>query len=233
MLRRLRRPHAAGRDALAACRRYGSARSHLAIFEPANRLILDRHPLFQMLLYIFLFAMVFKQRIGGTQESPRDYTVYILSGLIAWLSIVPVLTATCVSITSNANLVKQFNFELEILPIKEVISGMVFWFVGVSRMIAYTIVVYRELPWTYVLLPVVFAIHLVMMIGISWGLSAITVYFRDLKDVVAVAATLGVYLLPVVYLPTWVPRIFEPLIYVVSFQLSDLGLSRRALRRSN
>jgi hypothetical protein len=74
------------------------------------------HPLFQRLLYVFLFAIVFKQRIGGTHELPRDYTVYILSGLIAWLSILPALTAACISITSNAPLVKQRNLKLEILP---------------------------------------------------------------------------------------------------------------------
>jgi homopolymeric O-antigen transport system permease protein len=50
------------------------------------------HPLLQMLIYIFLFAVVFQQRIGGTVELPRDYTIYILSGLVPWLSILPVVT---------------------------------------------------------------------------------------------------------------------------------------------
>ena len=171
------------------------------------------HPLFQMLLFVFLFAIVFKQRIGGTYELPRDYTVYILSGLTAWLSILPILTTACTSIVSNANLVKQFSLETEILPIKDVISGMVFWFVGVAVIVAYTLLMFGGLPWTYLLLPAVFIIHVVLMVGVAWILSSVTVYFRDLKDVMTVLGTLGLYLLPVVYLPTWVPEIFRPVIY--------------------
>ena len=77
------------------------------------------HPLFQMLIFVFLFGVVFKQQLGGNfYDMPRDYTIYILSGLVAWLSILPVLTTSCVSVTSNAALVKQFKFELEILRSK-------------------------------------------------------------------------------------------------------------------
>jgi lipopolysaccharide transport system permease protein len=171
------------------------------------------HPLFQMLIFVFLFGIVFKQQIGGSYEMPRDYTVYILSGLVAWLSILPVLTTTCVSITSNAALVRQFNFEVEILPIKDVISGMVFWFVGVLVIVAYQLVVYRTLPWTVILLPVVLLIHVTLMVGTAWALSALTVYFRDIKDIMTVLGALGVYLLPVVYLPSWMPPAFRPLVY--------------------
>jgi lipopolysaccharide transport system permease protein len=171
------------------------------------------HPLLQMLIYIFLFAVVFQQRIGGTMELPRDYTIYILSGLVPWLSILPVLTGSCSSILGNAALVKQFSFELEVLPIKDVLMAMVFWLVGITITATYTVWVYHALPWTYLLLPVVFAIQTVFLIGSAWLLSAIAVFFRDLKDIMAVWANLGVFLLPVVYLPQWMPEVFRPAIY--------------------
>ena len=40
------------------------------------------HPLFQMCLFVFIFAVVFQQKIGGNRELPRDYTSYILTGLV-------------------------------------------------------------------------------------------------------------------------------------------------------
>ena len=45
------------------------------------------HPLALTFLYLFVFGVVFKQRIGGTTEMPLDYTAYILSGLIPILHI--------------------------------------------------------------------------------------------------------------------------------------------------
>src|SRR5262249_16951823 len=68
------------------------------------------HPVLQMAVYIFIFGFVFKQRIGGTFDLPRDYTAYILSGLVPWLTLSTTLPTLCSSVLSNANLVKQFSF---------------------------------------------------------------------------------------------------------------------------
>jgi len=175
------------------------------------------HPLFMMLIFVFLFAVVFQTKIGGTLEMPRDYTVYILSGLIPWLSMLPVITGGCLSILGNVALVKQFNFELEILPVRDVLVAMIFWIVGIAIIGIYTVYGYHALAWTWVLLPAVVTIHMLTMIGVAWLLSAITVFFRDLKDIMTVVSALGVYLLPVVYLPEWIPDLFRPLIYVNPF----------------
>jgi lipopolysaccharide transport system permease protein len=124
-----------------------------------------------------------------------------------------VLTAAPLSIVANTTLVKQFNFELEVLPVKDVVITMVFWAVGLLIVIGYTLLEYRALPWTYLLLPILLVIHVATMVGLAWLLSAISVFFRDLKDIIMVLANMGVYILPVVYLPQWVPPAFRPFVY--------------------
>src|SRR5262249_40955030 len=117
------------------------------------------HPLFQMCLFVFIFAVVFQQKIGGIWELPRDYTTYILSGLVPWLAMVPVFTGAGSAIIANTTLIKQFSFEAEVLPIKEVALSMVFWVVGLVLIALYQLFVYASLPWTLVLMPVVLAMH--------------------------------------------------------------------------
>jgi lipopolysaccharide transport system permease protein len=175
------------------------------------------HPLFLMALFVFIFGVVFKQRIDGSYQLPRDYTVYILSGLVPWLSTLPALTGSCNSIVANAALVKQFVFHLEILPAKDVLTASVIWLVGIAVIMLYTLFEYGGLPWTYLLLPVVAAIHLLALFGLAFLLSAVTVFFRDTQDLVNVFATAGLYILPVTYLPQWVPGLFRPLLYVNPF----------------
>lgn len=175
------------------------------------------HPLFQMGVMVFVFAVVFKTRIGGTYEMPLDYTVYILSGLSAWLSLSPVLASSSTSITSNANLIKQFTFDARMLPATEVVSGAVFWVVSVSIVILYTLLVHGSLPWTYLLLPVLTAIHFMTALGCAWALAALSVFLRDIKDLITLLTTAMIYLLPIVYLPTWVPEIFRPFLLANPF----------------
>src|SRR5262249_4088874 len=112
----------------------------------------------------------------------------------------------------NSNLVKQFTFQTEILPFKDVLISMVFWMVGITITTIYGIAVNRTLPWTYVLLPLVLVLNLFFTIGLGWALSAIGVFVRDMKDIAVVLVTAGIYILPVVYLPSWVPGLFRPFI---------------------
>jgi lipopolysaccharide transport system permease protein len=175
------------------------------------------HPIFMMGLYVFIFAFVFKTKVGGTIEMPLDYTTYLLSGLVAWMGFQESMAKSCTAITSNASLVKQVVFPLEILPVKGVISSLFQQSILILLLIIYVLLSHGRLPWTYLLLPVLVIFQLFAMIGVSYLLSAVGTYFRDMKDFVQLFAVSGVYLLPVFYLPAWVPPLFKPLLYLNPF----------------
>jgi len=73
------------------------------------------------------------------------------------------------------------------------------------------------LPWTYVLLPALFLLQVFCMVGAAFHLSALGVYLRDLKDVMALSVTAGIYLSPVIYVPGAAPTILRPVIYLNPF----------------
>lgn len=175
------------------------------------------HPLFMMGLYVFVFAFVFKTKVGGTIEMPLDYTAYLLSGLVAWMSFQEAMTKSCTAITSNAALVKQVVFPLEILPAKGVLASLFPQMVSLVLLIVYVLVTHGSLPVTYALLPVLIVMQIMAMIGVAYILAPIGAYFRDIKDFVQLFALAGVYLMPIFYLPTWVPQLFKPLLYLNPF----------------
>jgi len=175
------------------------------------------HPLLVMAVYLFVFGYVFKTRIGGTRELPLDYTTYLLAGLVPWLSIQEALNKAPVSVTSNASLVKQVVFPLEVLPIKGVLASLLPQAVSLAVLVIYVIAKFGALPGTYLLLPLVLLIQIGQMCGLSFLLSAIGVYLRDLKDIIQVVLLLGMYLLPIFYLPSMVPAMFRPLLYLNPF----------------
>ena len=172
------------------------------------------HPLFLTGLYIFVFSIVFKTRVGGTFEMPLDYTTYVLSGLVAWLAFSEAMSKSCVAITSNASLVKQVVFPLEILPVKTVLASLVTMLVSLVVLVVYVLITHGTLPLTYALLPLVVIMQLLLMVGVAYILSSIGSYFRDVKDFVQIFATSGVFLLPITYLPGWVPPVFKPILYL-------------------
>jgi lipopolysaccharide transport system permease protein len=175
------------------------------------------HPLFQIALYVFVFAVVFRTRIGGTVDMPLDYPTYLLAGMVAWVSFQESMVKSCTAITSNEALVKQVVFPLEILPVKGVLASLLGQLVSLAVLIVYVLVRFGGLHATYALLPVLIVLQLMAMIGVGYVLSVVGVYFRDLKDFVQVFAAAAIYMLPVFYLPQWVPAPIVPLLYLNPF----------------
>ena len=204
-------------------------RRHL-IYELARREISDRyagqsfsrfwtigHPLILLGTYVFVFGFIFKARMGGRPDQPFDYTSYLLSGLIPWLTFQETMSKAGSLIVANANVVKQVIFPIEVLPVKSVVSTLVTQLVllgGLGLLIA---VRYFTLPLTWLLLPLLLLLQILAMVGVSFALSAVGAYFRDTKDVVQVFNVVGIYFLPAIYLPGATPRGFDALLLLNPF----------------
>lgn len=171
------------------------------------------HPLVLVAVYIFVFQYICNLRIGGTVEMPLDYTVYILSGLIPWLAFSETLGKAPMVMHSHASLVKQVVFPIEVLPIKTVLVSFVTQFVCTILLIAYVGITSGSVPWTYLLLPVLWCSQFFAMAGVCFILAAIGAYLRDIKEVVQLLTVVGLYLMPVAYLPEWVPEAIRPALY--------------------
>jgi lipopolysaccharide transport system permease protein len=175
------------------------------------------HPLVLVLLYIFLFAGVFKMKMGGTVDMPLSYPIYMLSGVIPWLCFQTSLNAGSISIVQNASFVKQAIFPVEVFPIKSMGSSILIEFIYLFFMFFYVLVYHRLVFWTYLFLPLLIFFQIICLIGINYLCSSIGTYYRDLKDIVQVFCSVGIYIMPIVYLPDAVPRIFIPFLYINPF----------------
>jgi len=175
------------------------------------------HPLVLMGVYLFVFAVVFKMKIGGTYDLPRDYTTYLLSGLTVWLTCQECLSKSTTAVSSQASLVKQVVFPIEILPVRTVFSTIITQLVSMTVLLIYLLIRYHFVPWTLVLLPVLLFFQVIQLIGLGMLLGSIGVYLRDLKELVTVYALVNMYLMPIFYLPAYVPKLFKPILYINPF----------------
>lgn len=205
-------------------------RNRSLVWEMSRREIYDRytgqvfgilwsvgHPLILMGIYVFVFTFIFQMRFGGTYEMPLNYPTFLLSGLIPWMTIQETMMKSCTAVISQSNMVKQVIFPVEILPVKIVLSSMFTQIVSSAILIVYVILTNRFIPWTYIVLPVLFVIQILFMTGLSFLFSSIGVYFRDLKDFIFVFCTAGLYILPIIYIPSMlemIPVYLKPILYL-------------------
>ena len=174
-------------------------------------------PLFLLLVYALIYGVVFKAKIGSTYELPRNFSIYLLSGLVPWFAFLLSMTKATGAIAGNAQLVKTVVFKLDILPVAAVLASSMSLLIGLGFVAVFTLATYGSLPWTYVLLPVVVFVQLVAMTGVSFVLAALGALIRDVRDFVQLAAIVLIFLLPIVYLPSQVPSAFSPLLWLNPF----------------
>ena len=174
------------------------------------------HPLVMVATYLLIFGFVLGTKIAMTGEFPGNYPGYILAGLVPWLMMQAAIVRAPNALLANANLVKQVVFPIEVLPITTTIAATIPHLPGLFLVILYNFFV-GGLGWTLILLPCVLVLHLLLALGLSFALSALTSFFRDLRDIVTVFTSVVMYMMPTVYLPDWMPRALQPIIYLNPF----------------
>jgi len=175
------------------------------------------HPVFLMGVYVVVFALVFRSRMGGTRELPLDYTAYILSGVVPWLATQQALAKSCSALIQSASLIKQVVFPIDVLPARAVLGALVPFAVMMAVLMVYVLITNGSLLLTYLLLPVLVAALVLWFLGCGFLLAATTVFIRDVRDLVNMFLTAGLFLLPIIYLPQWLPAAFKPIIYINPF----------------
>ena len=181
------------------------------------------HPIAVIAVYVFIFSFVFQARVDPAEGGASvNYAIYLLAGLVPWMALAETLNKGTQVITTNANLVKQVIFPLEILPAKTVIATFINELLLLVGVLLYAALQQQAVPWTFALLPLLLILQFIQMLGISMMLSTIGVYVRDLKDVMQVFCLINVYLMPVIYLADWLPASVRWLIYVNPFSYQTL-----------
>jgi lipopolysaccharide transport system permease protein len=175
------------------------------------------HPLALMIVYIFVFSLVFKVRMGGTADMPLDYAAYLMAGYLPWMAFQESMIKAASSIASNASLVKQVVFPIEVLPTKGAVAAVLTQLIGTALLVTYVLVRHHSAAWTYLLFPALLGLQLLAMTGVSMTLGGVGAYFRDVRDVVQVACLVGAYFTPVFYPPEWVPAVVRPVLYLNPF----------------
>ena len=142
--------------------------------------------------------------------------------LIPWGFFSTTLIQSTTAIVCNAGIVKKVYFPREILPISVVTSNLLNFLISCIIIIAALIISGVGLSWYILFLPLILIVQYILLIGLSFILSAITVYIRDLEYFINVLIMLWFYLNPIVYSIDFIPAkwlpIFElnPMLHIIN-----------------
>jgi len=185
-------------------------------------------PILLLGTYFFLFVVVLQVKYPGS-GGVTGHLLSMFAGLVPWLYLNGAIGLGLNSLTANAQLVKQINFPIHLLPLISVAQGTVEFLVSLVLLIGLGAVA-GCLGWHVLfLIPAVLALML-LLVGAASILSCYAVMFPDLQKLLPTALRVLFFVTPVLYEPAALPESVRflatanPLAYVITpFRYAMLG----------
>jgi ABC-type polysaccharide/polyol phosphate export permease len=158
------------------------------------------NPLLLLLIYTFVFTVAMP---GARSAGVEPYGVFLFCGILPWTWFSSALLEASGVLIAGANLIKKVVFPAEVLPIVTVLAGLVHFALGLpilAGFLAYyrTPIAPLDLAWV----PLIVLIQLVLTMGLALLVSALTVHFRDVRDLLQNLLVVWFFATPIIY-PLW------------------------------
>lgn len=167
-------------------------------------------PLFMLFVYTFVFSIVFNAKWGKAASGGNsEFALVLFVGIITFNIIGDTLGASPTLVLSNVNLVKKVIFPLEILPVAKIVGVLVNAVVSLLIALLGILIVRNEIYPTALLLPLAWLPAILFALGLSYFISALGVFIRDVQPTVGVLVTVMFFLSPIFYPLEAVPESYR------------------------
>jgi ABC-type polysaccharide/polyol phosphate export permease len=161
------------------------------------------HPLLLMLIFLVVFSNVFRF------ETPH-YETYFLSEYVAWIFFSQTVTQAMTSIAWNGPLMKRVRVPPSIFTLSATVSGLVNLLLSIGMLFVVMLIVGAPMRPALLFLPVSLLLLAVFTFGVSLALSAVAVFFADVREMIQAALPAVMYLTPILYPITIIPDRWRP-----------------------
>lgn len=174
-------------------------------------------PLAMIFILWFVFAVAFKS--GSIRNTP--FVAWLTIGLVPWYFFSEALASGTNVFQEYSYLVKKIQFQTAILPIVKLLSSFithaVFIVIGIIILLASGV---DFSFWWFQMFYYLIGMAL-MLLGLSWILSSIQVFSKDVAQIINIVLTFGFWLTPIMWdyhiIPEKYSLLFKlnPMFYIV------------------
>ena len=186
-------------------------------------------PLLTVLVFGYFFKKIGKVDTKGPPGYNAPYYLQIYCGLLPWQFFSSAIGSAAGALISNNSLLNKMKCGREIFPIEQigtslfdmVLAGIPFGLLFVRYQYMPTSTIYWVIP--------LFALQMALTIGLGLALSTLSVYFRDIRQVIGGIMTVGLFISPVAYPLSSIPPSYRLPLSIVNPFVPLIDGYRRAI----
>lgn len=156
-------------------------------------------------LAMVIFTVIFG-RLAKLPSEGAPYALMVFTGMLPWTFFSTGLADASNSLISNTNLVSKVYFPRLIVPTATIAAAFVDFFIGLFILVA-MMIWYQFLPsWQVLLLPLFVFLAFLAALGPGLWITAVNVKYRDFRYVIPFLVQFGLYVSPVGFSSSVVPK---------------------------
>ncbi len=137
------------------------------------------------LLFIAVYTLVFSgtlqlpDRYIVTENKTLSYALFIVSGIIVFNFWSEMAFRAPMLLHEYAHFIKQTIFPSDMLAVISTLRATLYTVISIAVLLIFQLWAMHSLPWTLLLLPLIFIPFVAFLVGMSWFLCAIGAFTRD------------------------------------------------------
>ena len=171
-------------------------------------------PILMLIIYTFVFGTILKVPWKPEAGGNLEFATFLFSGLIVHAYFSECMQFSVDLISSNRQYVKKVIFPLESFAWVAAFTALFQAIISSGVLLIYLLIRHGTLHWTVVFVPLLFLLLMFVALGASWVISATAVYLRDVGQLINLVTLVLLFVSPVFYPISSVPKAFQPFFYL-------------------
>ncbi len=185
-------------------------------------------PLSNILIFTLVFSRIMGMRLQTMEMEylgNYSYSVYLVSGLLAWICFSSTLARITQVYHGKAGLITKVRVSLFSLPLYIIVSETIIYLISMGFFVIFLLLI--DFKWSYhwFWLPIIFLVQQLLAFGLGLICAILSVFIRDVKELVNVVIQFWFWMTPIVYAFSIIPEKWSTL-----FLLNPIYHTTKALR---
>jgi lipopolysaccharide transport system permease protein len=151
-------------------------------------------PLLMLSVYTLVFGWIFQGSYRHPGETKMQFVLGLFCGTLLWDLMASPIAAAPRLIVQNANFVTKVIFPLEILPIAMIVSNLVHAAIGFVPLLLLLLISQGGISCSALSFVLIFIPVLFYSLGLTWIISALGVFLRDIGAVMPAVITILMFM---------------------------------------
>jgi lipopolysaccharide transport system permease protein len=165
-------------------------------------------PLVNIIIFVFVFSKIMGARLEilGGEFSEYTYSIYLVSGILAWTAFANTVSRVTNVFQEKSGLIGKVNMSLSLLPVYIVFTETIIFLISLFFFFIFMLAIDFPFSKHMFWLPLIYMVQQIFAYALGFFCAIFSVFFKDIKELVTVGLQLWFWLTPIVYVVSILPE---------------------------